>query len=637
MSTCRKPLIRHCEIALARTKRSIDMLFRHYRGAIQSFRVLSNERLDVYTTVSSLQNAFPAQDAPLSAEQLRTLEALTTGVSDAALWWISGYAAGQAAQRAPMASKPGLSTQPRLTVLYASQTGNSKAAASALAMQAEAQGLAVRLVNIAEYTLADLGRERYLAVTISTQGDGDPPDDARIFLKQLASTRAPQLPELRYTVLALGDSSYPKFCEIGRQLDARLAQLGGQHLAQRAEADLDIDSVAAPWRKATLSAAADVLGKTSASVTVLRPAAVSAAVQAHFAATLYANQKLTARDSDVDVRHIELSLAGSGLRYEPGDALNVRVDNPPALVDEFLSRSGLQGDTLVEHGGERLSVRDWLRTRRELTRLSAPLLSAAFATHPKHPLREAGKTLLDSHQVVDVLAAGRIDWDAPRWIAALAPLKARAYSIASSQEVVGDEVHLTVAVKRSEAAGRDRFGLASGHLASLLEGATLPVEIEVNQRFRLPRDGARDLIMIGPGTGVAPFRAFLQQRVHDGASGRNWLVFGHRHLRREFLYQTEWLAALKRGHLQRLDVAFSRDQAPRRYVQHVLAERATELVSWIDNGAHLYLCGDAKHMARDVEQTLISAITQVRGIDPEAASDELDVLVSTGRFQRDVY
>ena len=232
--------------------------------------------------------------------------------------------------------------------------------------------------------------------------------------------------------------------------------------------------------------------------------------------------------------------------------------------------------------------------------------------------------------------AADLDTPVSTWLK-LAPLKPRAYSIASAQAEVGDEVHLTVALKRSHGAGIERVGLASGHLAALAEGAQVKVRVEANPRFRLPRDGSRDLIMIGPGTGVAPFRAFLQQRVADGASGRNWLFFGHRHLRSEFLYQTEWLAALKRGQLHRLDVAFSRDGPERRYVQHVIAERAVELVSWIDNGAHLYLCGDAKRMARDVEATLIDAIARVRGIDIETASDELDALTSAGRFQRDVY
>ncbi|MEZ5468978.1 MAG: flavodoxin domain-containing protein [Lysobacterales bacterium] len=576
--------------------------------------------------------------APLSPQQLDTLNQLLAGSSEAALWWIAGYAAGQAAQRSPVAPKPVATAGKRLTVAYGSQTGNAKAAASALAQQAEAQGLAVRLINLADYSLAELGREQFLAIAISTQGDGDPPDDARIFLKQLASARAPKLTDLRYTVLALGDSSYAKFCEIGRLLDQRLAELGGQALSARADADLDIEQVAAPWRASTVEAAVEAIGKSAATVTLLRPAVAPVTHAASRSqAVVLANQRLTARDSELDVRHVELGFVGPALRYEPGDSLQVRVNNPTVLIDEFLARSGLDGEVKVERGDRRHSLREWLHSERELTRLSLPLLNAIFAAHPEHPLRERGGALLETHQVPDLLAAGKIDWDAQRWVTELAPLKARAYSIASSQASVGDEVHLTVAVRRDEVAGTERLGLASGHLASLAEGAEIEVSVEANPRFRLPADPGRDLIMIGPGTGVAPFRSFLQQRVAEGASGRHWLFFGHRHLRREFLYQTEWLSALKRGQLQRLDVAFSRDQPERRYVQHVLAEQAREWVCWIDAGAHLYVCGDARRMARDVEQALIESIARIRGIDAEAASDELDALASAGRYQRDVY
>ncbi|MFO1494711.1 MAG: flavodoxin domain-containing protein [Lysobacterales bacterium] len=572
---------------------------------------------------------------PLSDEQRSGLRSLTEGASPEALLWISGYTAGLAAARgasavieAPAASKA------QLTVLYGSQTGNARTQATRLVERAQAQGLAARLVNLANYTLAELARERAVAVVISTQGDGDPPDEARLFFKQLLSARAPKLPELRYSVLGLGDSSYAKFCEVGKRIDARLAELGARRLSERADADLDIETVARPWTEATLAAGSELLAKR-ASVTALRPAAVASS-PARVPATLLLNQRLCSRDSAVDVRHLELAVAAGALPYQPGDALAIHLATPAALIDEFLAHTSLPADIEVAHGGQTRALRDWL-AQRELTRLSRPLLQRLAQAAPAHPLLARGEALYAEHQVNDLLAAAPIALDAAEWVAALAPLKARAYSIASSADAVGDEVHLTVAVQRSAPAGRTRSGLASGQLALLAEGAALEVSLEANPRFRLPADDSRDLIMIGPGTGVAPFRAFLQQRIAQGARGRHWLYFGHRHLRHEFLYQTEWLQALKQGQLQRLDVAFSRDQAERRYVQHLIGERARALVEWIDGGAHLYVCGDASRMAPDVERALIEAIATVRAIDRERASEELDTLAASGRYARDVY
>lgn len=572
--------------------------------------------------------------APLSDEQRGWLQRLTEGASTDSLLWISGYSAGLAAART--AAPTPLPATTRLTVLYGSQTGNSRKQASLLAERAQAQGLAARLVNLADYTLAELAKERAIAVVISTQGDGDPPDEARLFYKQLLSARAPKLPELRYSVLALGDSSYAQFCEIGRRVDARLADLGAKRLTERADADLDIDTVSTPWLAATLEAASDVLARSSATITVLRPAAPAEPLAELIRAQVLANQRLTSRDSTQDVRHLELGFAPGALTYQPGDALTVHLDTPAALITEFLSRTGLDGTAAVEFRGQTQPLQDWLR-QRELTRLSRPLLQTLSAAAPQHPLLARGEALYAEHQVLDVLAAAPIELDAAAWLAALPPLKPRAYSIASSQMAVGDEVHLTVALLRSAPLGIARTGLASGQLARLNEGQELSVSLQRNPRFALPADSSRDAIMVGPGTGVAPFRGFLQQRVASGASGRNWLFFGHRHLRDEFLYQTEWLQALKRGQLQRLEVAFSRDQPERIYVQHRIAERARELVEWIDAGAHLYVCGDASRMAPDVERALINAIATVRDIDAGAASEELDQLASQGRYARDIY
>ena len=589
--------------------------------------------------------------SPLSAEHADLVARLTEGLDPAGLWWLSGYAAG-------LAQRPGglrLATPPaveamaaaKLTIVYGSQTGNSRRLAEQLARQAETQGVGVRLLRADAYPLRELKDERLLYVVISTQGDGDPPDDARGFVEHLSGKRAPALKGLKFGVLGLGDSSYPQFNAIGRRLDARLAELGGQRLLARADADLDLETLATPWLAQALDLAKDELKSTAplATVTPLRPAAASTphSRERPFAAELLANQKLTGRGSAKDVRHVELSLEGSGLAYQPGDALGLWPVNPPALVDQVLAQLRLDGDSTVAHGGESLPLRTWLASKRELTKLARPFLQrhaersgdAALAG----TLADAGalRQLLESQQLIDVLLAHPGDWSGDELVAALRPLAPRLYSIASSQAVVGAEAHLTVDHVAWDAAGGRRWGAASHLLASSAEGATLSVFVEANDRFRLPKDPSRDVIMIGPGTGVAPFRGFVQERAAAGATGRDWLLSGGRTRRDDFLYQLEWQQALKDGRLAKLDLAFSRDQAHRIYVQDRLRGHGRELFAWLENGAHVYVCGDATRMARDVEATLLEVIGTHGAHDADAAKDYLSTLQQQGRYARDVY
>lgn len=621
-------------------------------------------------------SALPALPlAPLPEEKSAEIRRLLDGLEPAALWWLSGYAAALAAQGdggvlqapAPAAREP--AAQERLTVLYGSQTGNSKRLAEKLARDAESAGLAVRLVRADAYPQRELKNERQLAIVISTQGDGDPPDDARGLVEFLAGRRAPTLPELKFAVLALGDSSYPQFCAIGRKLDARLAELGATRLVALAEADLDVETVAAPWLERTLAAAREALKATApraATVTPLRAVVASHAAEwtreRPFAAELLVNQRITARDGTRDVRHLELSLEGSHLAYEPGDALGVWPTNPPALVDALLETLHLDGDGAVTHGGQTLPLRDWLLGRRELTKLARPFVAAHAAqaraadlNRLLAPDRAADLgALLQSHQVIDLLRAYPAEWQGDELVAALRPLTPRLYSIASSRKAVGEEVHLTVARVQYEAFGHAHAGAASAFLAAAGEGARLPVFVEANERFRLPKDGARDVIMIGPGTGVAPFRGFVQERAAAGARGRNWLFFGNPHFDRDFLYQLEWQAALKDGTLHRLDLAFSRDRvavpgipradthaaashARKTYVQDRLRERGRELYDWLENGAHLYICGDATRMARDVHAALLDVVAEHGGRSREQAAEYVDALQQQGRYARDVY
>ncbi|MGH8121362.1 MAG: diflavin oxidoreductase, partial [Rudaea sp.] len=465
--------------------------------------------------------------SPLSEDKLALLARLSDGLDADSLHWVAGYVAGvAAAQRRtplaaavalPIAANPATTPQPRLTIVYGSQTGNAKRLAETLAHNAEAAGLHVRLVRADGYATRELAHERLLYIVVSTQGDGDPPDDARGFIEFIAGKRAPKLGQLKFAVLGLGDSSYPQFCAIGAKLDVRLAELGATRLFARGDADLDIATIADPWTTQALAHARDVLKADAhatpmATVTPLRSAtpaapAISTWTREHpFAAPLLANQRISARDSVKDIRHIELSLEGSGLSYEPGDALGVWATNPPVLVDAVLAILKLDGERAVSVRDETASLREWLLRKRELTGLSNPFLLAHAQRSSR--LQQALRTgkdelrrLLNDYQLVDLLREYPAQWQGEDLVAALRPQTPRMYSIASSRRTVGDEAHLTVALLDYEAFGTRHVGAASHFLATLADDAEVPVFIEANERFRLPADPTRDVIMIGPGTG----------------------------------------------------------------------------------------------------------------------------------------
>lgn len=613
----------------------------------------------------------PPPDLPLSlpptldADRRVLLQRLTEGLDAPTLWWMSGFLAGLAAPpawvgdglAAPMDAATGRAEPApaaetpteTLTIVYGSQTGNAKRAAEGLLAEAGQRGLKSRLLRADAYPLAELKRETQLVVVISTQGDGDPPDDARGFVEHLRGRRAPKLEGLRFAVLGLGDSSYPKFCEIGRVLDARLTELGGTRLIAAGEADLDIETVATPWRADLLKALEALRPPPSAPrieaprAAVAKPASTIATREAPVAAELLAQVRLTGRGSDRDTRHLEFAIDPAKLDYTPGDSAGVWPRQDPALVEAVLQAAGLDGAQLVSHQGQRLPLAQWLGEQRELTRLNRPFLKAhaersdsrALAAQLADPT--ATTALLQRTPLLDLLIDHPAAWDAEALVQALRPLAPRLYSIASSRAAVGDELHLTVGHEVFTGREQPRYGVASHYLAGLGEGEHARLYIEPNERFRLPADASRDVIMIGPGTGIAPFRAFVQQRAASGARGRNWLFFGNPHLRHDFLYQVEWQQALKDGRLQRLDVAFSRDGARKVYVQHRLAEQGAELWRWLQAGAHLYVCGDASRMAKDVHATLLEIAQTHGGLDAEDAADYLSGLEKSARYARDVY
>ena len=599
-------------------------------------------------------NAVVATDflpAPLNADKTALLARLVEGLQPAELYWVAAWSASLAAQvqsgaARAVAAKPDAA---RLTIVYGSQTGNAKRIAEQLAERSEAAGLPVRLVRANAYPPRELALERYLAVVISTQGDAEPPDDARGLVEFILGKRAPKLPSLQFAVFGLGDSSYPQFCAIGRQLDARLAELGGTRFAPLGEADVDVEAFAKPWLVQTLEQARELLKTAAPSARVTSLHAVSNR-SAHsrekpFAATVLANQRIVARGNERDVRHIELSLEGSGLQYAPGDALGIWPRNPSALVEQWLATLQLDATLEVTHDSRTLTLTQWLTHEREITRLHRAFVATLAATgghaelarvlQPEHAADFAA--LLASDQPIDLLRRYPAAWRAEALVAALRPLAPRLYSIASSPKLVGEEVHLTVAVIDYEAHGNPHWGAASAFLATIGEDGKVPVFVESNERFHLPADSSRDIIMIGPGTGVAPFRAFVQERQESGASGRNWLFFGNRHFAQDFLYQTEWQEALKQGALHRLDLAFSRDQSHKTYVQDRLREQGAELYAWLQSDAQIYVCGDSAHMAKDVHAALIDVVAAHGGQSSDDAAAWLNELLQQGRYARDVY
>ena len=589
--------------------------------------------------------------SPLSQGQVEKLKQLTSELSAVQLAWVSGYlaATANAGQLAPVAQTQ---TAQTVTILYGSQTGNGRGVAKALADKAQAQGYAVNLASMGEYNVRQLKQETVLLLVVSTHGEGEAPDDAIELHKFLASKRAPKLDNLHYSVLALGDSSYEFFCQTGKDFDARLAALGAKSLLPLIECDVDYEAAAGQWHADVLEAVKPLIETSSASVVSIGTAKAIGesefTKQNPYSAEVLVSQKITGRGSDRDVRHVEIDLGDSGLTYQAGDALGVWFSNNEVLVDEVLAGLSLAADELVTLGTESLSLKQALLDKKELTQLYPGLVKAWAELSGSTELlalsedKEQVRHFILKHQFADLvtqypLSNNSVTLNAAKLLELLRPLTPRLYSIASSQSEVETEVHLTVALVEDERHGSARFGGASHFLASAQEGTQVKVYVESNKHFRLPENPETPVIMVGPGTGVAPFRAFMQERVAQGIQGDSWLFFGNPHFEQDFLYQTEWQQYLKNGDLSRIDVAFSRDQAHKIYVQHRIKEQGQALWQWLQNGAHLYICGDAERMAKDVHQALIEVAVEVGGLNTEAAEAYFETLRSDKRYQKDVY
>jgi sulfite reductase (NADPH) flavoprotein alpha-component len=585
------------------------------------------------------------EHAPFTTDQRLALDSLIAGLNPVQRGWLSGFLAASgsvAAVSAPVSAG-------KLTVLYGTESGNSEVLADRAVKAAKKRGFQANMKNMSEFSPADLAKSPSLLVIVSTWGDGEPPETATSFYKEFMSADV-SLAKVSYSVCGLGDTAYEKFCQVGKDFDARLEGLGASRVFARQDCDVDYEDSFTTWLEGSLTALAPASAVPVAEVAVAgySSSAVEYGKKNPFPSEVLESVLLNGEGSSKETLHLEFSLASSGLSYEPGDALAVVPVNAPDTIKAVLGAAKLTGNEEVElKGGEIKLLADALREDFDITALSRAVLtkladacdSAALRELLADDAKERLKEFNHGREIIDALLEF-----APNGLSAAAlvgifrKLPPRLYSIASSQLAHPDEVHLTVAAVRYETHGRKRKGVCSTFLADLVKsGDAVSLFVQPNKNFRLPADPATPIIMVGPGTGVAPFRAFVEHRAASGASGKNWLFFGDQHYTYDFLYQLEWQEQLKEGVLTKLDVAFSRDQPEKVYVQDRMIQQAGELYQWLEAGAHFYVCGDANRMASDVHEALVTVVQTQAGLTHEAAEAYVENLKKTKRYQRDVY
>ncbi|HEV7439539.1 MAG TPA: flavodoxin domain-containing protein [Methylobacterium sp.] len=587
------------------------------------------------------RHALLPRTAPFGDTERASLDAVLGTATPVQRAWLAGFLAGLDAaggQSAAAPAAPPKASEP-LTILYASESGNSEKLAGDVAKLARKSGFKPKVVDFADLDLSTLGKDKRLVVIAATWGEGEPPARAVRSYDALMANGAPRLDGVEFGVLALGDTSYAEFCAIGKALDARLEALGGKRAYDRADLDLDFDKPAADWIKGALKALAPPASAADNVVAVDFARGLAADEDSEpsrdpVVVEVVDHVNLNSSRSDKETIHLALAFEDGAPAYEPGDSLEIYPENDPQLVEEILKATGLTGDE---------ALRRALLSERDITTLSATTVER-FAKATGHAearrLIESGevRAWIEGRHLIDLIETYPAALSAEHLNTITRPLPPRAYSIASSRKEVGDEVHLVIAAVRYETHGRARSGVASTHVADRIRnGAKLRVKLKPNRHFRLPQDAATDIIMVGPGTGVAPFRAFVQERRATEAPGRSWLFFGDRHFTHDFLYQLEWQEALEERALTQIDVAFSRDQPEKIYVQDRLYERRKDLVEWLDGGAHLYVCGDAKNMAKDVRGAIVRAYQDVKGLSEADAEAAVVALERAHRYQQDVY
>lgn len=592
---------------------------------------------------------------PLDQAQLSRLSQAVSGLSKDQLIWASGFVAGVAAgANTNQNDKADTSTElATVTVLYGSQTGNAKHEANSFGEKLKAKGLAPKIVSMSDYKPRKLKEETHLVIFVSTHGEGDAPDDAVELHEFVRSKKAPKLANLNYAVVGLGDTSYEFFCQTAKDFDASLQKLGATALTERLDCDVDYTDTISKWAEHMTAKLVNELAANTASSTdnsaqnttmPLNAISNQYTKQNPLRANLGACLKITGRDSVKDIRHIEIMLEDSGLTYQVGDALGIYFKNDPEIIERLLKVTQTKAEEQVAIKDEVMPLSQALTDKLELT-LSYPGFVKAYQNASQDTAlqellsdKKALRSFLAERQIVDIVEQYPNAISAQSLVDALRPISPRLYSIASSQNEVDDEVHLTVAHVDYQAFGSRHQGGASGFLSTRLqEGEEVEIFIESNDNFRLPFDTNAPVIMVGPGTGIAPFRAFMQERDVTEAQGKNWLFFGNPNFTQDFLYQVEWQAYLKSGLLNKISLAFSRDQAEKVYVQDKLLEQGKEVFEWLEQGAHFYVCGDAMRMAKDVEQALLSIIQKYGNKDEKAAKQYLLEMRKAKRYQKDVY
>ncbi|MGX5201570.1 assimilatory sulfite reductase (NADPH) flavoprotein subunit [Aliikangiella sp. IMCC44632] len=593
---------------------------------------------------------FPTNAQPVSDELLKQL----SNFKSKELYWLSGYCSGIADaklsdSKSEVAPATQVSVKLKVLVMFASQSGNAEAVANQLHQKLTSQGVEAAIASCAGFKLKELKQQDIILMVAATHGEGEPPDDAIELHELIQSKRAPKLEGVQHAVLALGDSSYEYFCQTGKEFEQAFARLGSRALLERVDCDVDYKEQANQWINQVavkLNELAPVSAKLIPAQTSQLAESVNYSKENPFTATVLTNQKITAKGSIKNIHHLELSLENSGISYQPGDSLGVWVKNNVQLVESILQLLNISFEEKISLVNKEQSIGQTLIESLELTLLSKPLVKRVLdfikqdklRTHVEQIVLEDFASYSQNHQVIDLLKLAKLNLTAQQLVNLLQPIKPRVYSIASSLSANPEEVHLTVALAQTQNETGVRKGAASQYLLeSMREDDELMVYVESNKHFKLPHDDT-PIIMIGPGTGVAPFRAFMQEREARNANGKSWLFFGNPNFNSDFLYQTEWLEKLKSRQLTHLSVAFSRDQKEKLYVQHQLFRHAASIWQWIDEQqASLYVCGDMSKMAKDVELAIIEIIKAQGNQSESQAIAYLKQMKQSKRYQRDVY